>query len=148
MTWASPRRRAGFAIAAIAVAAVACAFACSDPSGNDTNVPDQAEGGGASVACSQVLPTCPSTPPSYKTDIGPLIVRDCEPCHAPGGVSQDRDLTSYDNVYKLRTTVLTQIYGCLMPPLDAGIADAPSGPLDAGDRQLLLQWLECHAPEN
>jgi hypothetical protein len=145
------------------VAATSIFAACDDPVGNDPNVPDDVvtassgrDGGGrtgdadidAASLCPRDLPACPSSPPSYKEDIAPLIQRDCGPCHASGGEAADRDLTTYANLHKIRITVLTQVYGCRMPPADAGGAETGPPGLDSADRLLLLQWLECHSPDN
>lgn len=67
-------------------------------------------------ACTKTLPTDCTTIPSYANDIAPLVAERCLPCHAAGGVASDRDLTTYANVEQLESTVLSQVYGCLMPP--------------------------------
>ncbi len=95
-----------------------------DTPGNDPNVPEPPPPTiDAGAACPKVLPTGCTPSPSYQTDIAPLITSTCLPCHAAGGVASDRDLTTYANVERIESTVLSQIYGCLMPPADGG-ADA------------------------
>jgi hypothetical protein len=94
-------------------------------------------------ACPNDLPTrCPRPTPSYATEIGPVIDTHCVPCHAPGGVSADRPLTTYSEVYTRRASVLTQVYSCAMPPADGGVPLAPT------ERAALLGWLVCGAPNH
>jgi len=95
--------------------------------------------GGTATTCPNDLPqSCVSPAPTY-ADVAPAIDRGCMPCHGPNGVAASRPLVTYDDVFRIRTTVLSLVYGCVMPP-----ADAP--PLTANDRRLLLSWLVCHAP--
>jgi hypothetical protein len=90
--------------------------------------------------CRSDLPVCPATPPSYANDVAPLIQADCYPCHGPGGSESNKTpLSSYSQVFGLRGSVLTQIYQCKMPP---------TGALGDPDRQTILEWLECNAPNN
>jgi hypothetical protein len=135
-------------VGVLAVAAVLLA-GCINPAGNDPNVPDQAPDGTVLdlanvMACPPAAPSsCPETP-SYAKDIAPLIERACVPCHSPGGVAADRDLTTYANVVRLETTNFVQINGCVMPPADAG----PDAALSLQDRTELLQWFVCGSPDN
>ena len=86
-------------------------------------------------------PSCPSAVPSYQNDIAPLVQASCLACHRDGGVEANRPLDTYNNLYSERSAVLTQIYGCLMPP--------PVAPqLTATQRQQILTWLVCKAPNN
>jgi hypothetical protein len=92
--------------------------------------------------CPQDLPPdCPSTPPSYAHDVAPLIQAHCLACHAPGGQSADKPLGTYNAVFSRRGEVLNQVYACVMPP-----AGQPS--LSSTERQTLLSWLVCGAPNN
>ena len=79
--------------------------------------------------------------PSYQNDVAPIFANRCTACHSPTGQEPTRLLTDYADVFAQRSAVLTQVYGCLMPP--AG-AMAPS----ASERALLLDWLVCGAPNN
>ena len=132
--------------------AATCAFAfrdgCFDTPGNDPNVPDPpppvVEAGLGVAPCPKVLPTDCTSIPSYSKEIAPLIAAHCQPCHAPGGNASDRDLTTYANVERIESTVLAQVYGCAMPPADAG----PDAALTAQERNDLLQWLVCNSPNN
>lgn len=93
------------------------------------------------AGCSGESPTCPTTPPSYANDVAPIIADRCAPCHAPGGVSSTRVFTTYADVYRYRTSMLTQVYGCRMPP-------ATATPLTSDEKATLLAWLACGAPDN
>ncbi len=122
----------------LAAIAAACA---SDPAS-----PAPVVDGGAALdagGCPSDLPAaCPSPPPSYASDVAPIIAARCYPCHAPGGVAASKhELSSYDRVFAQRSAVLNQVYACAMPPKDAA-------PPAASERQKLLGWLVCKAPNN
>jgi hypothetical protein len=98
--------------------------------------------GGGGVDCPNDLPSaCPAVVPSYANEIAPLISGSCFPCHAPGGQEAVTPLTSYQQVYFYRTSVLDQVYHCIMP-----LAGSPG--LTATERADLLNWLICNAPNN
>jgi mono/diheme cytochrome c family protein len=98
--------------------------------------------GPAPETCPNDLPAkCPTKPPSYRTQVASLLERRCVACHQAGGSAGDRPLDAYDAVFARRSTVLTQIYGCVMPPSDAGA-------LSSGERAVVLGWLVCDAPDN
>jgi hypothetical protein len=130
---------------------LACALAggCSDPAGDDPNVPDKAPPGTVlnlegPMTCPPAAPnSCPQTP-SYAKEISPLVERACLSCHSPGGVAADRDLTTYASFVRLETTDFVQVSDCLMPPPDAG----PDAALTLQDRTELLQWFVCGSPDN
>jgi hypothetical protein len=84
-------------------------------------------------------PVCPATPPSYTTDIAPIVQADCLQCHSPGGVESSQRLDSYQALYDLRLTAEGQLKGCLMPN-DGG----PT--MTAQDRATFLAWIACGAP--
>lgn len=146
----SPTRRTATARSAspfpeLVVASLIALAACSDPKGNDPNVPDR-EGevldAAPGASCPAALPSsCPSAP-SYATDIAPIMSRACVTCHKPGGVAADRPLDTAARIQKLETTTFQQLNGCLMPPIDAG----PDAALSFDDRKEILQWLVCGAP--
>jgi hypothetical protein len=103
---------------------------------------DNTDGGPEGGSCPNDLPmSCPAPAPSYQTTIAPLVQRRCVPCHGPGGVEAVRPLDSYNAIYAIRGTVLTQLYSCQMPP-------AGATPPTANERQQLLAWLVCQAPNN
>ncbi len=131
------------------VAAAALIAGCTDPLGNDPNVADEEPDGTVSnlegtAACPPAAPSaCPQTP-TYTRDIAPLVQRACLPCHSPGGVAADRDLTTFRNFVRLETTDFVQVSDCLMPPADAG----PDAAMTLRDRMELLQWFVCGSPDN
>ncbi len=93
--------------------------------------------------CPQDLPaSCPATPPSYQTDVAPILAARCTTCHSPGGAgSAFFDFTSYASVYAGRSAMLNAVYACKMPPSGAAALESP-------ERQTLLTWLVCGAPDN
>ncbi|HET6346669.1 MAG TPA: hypothetical protein VFH51_17175 [Myxococcota bacterium] len=94
-------------------------------------------------ACAVEVPkTCPADAPRYNDQVQALIASRCLPCHVPGGLADARhDFTSYERVAQHRSAMLTQLSACLMPP-------ANGAPLEPHERQVLLQWLVCDAPNN
>ena len=86
--------------------------ACTTSSGTPT----------ADAGCPQDLPAaCSSAAPSYDAAIAPLVAQRCLGCHGPGGVAYpQRDLSTYPALFQRRGIALNQVYGCVMPPLDAG----------------------------
>lgn len=109
------------------------AAACSSP--DDTS-------SSSSSNCPHDLPaSCPAQFPSYTKDIAPIIKDRCSMCHAPGGQEMNKPLVTYQDVYGRRTSVLDQVYACRMP-----LAGAPQLTLD--EREKLLTWLVCDAPDN
>jgi hypothetical protein len=135
-------------VRALAIAAPLLA-GCINPAGNDPNVPDEAPDGtvlnlASAAVCPPAAPSsCPETP-SYAKDIAPIVERACVPCHSPGGVAADRDLTTYENFVGLETTNFVQISSCVMPPADAG----PDAALTLQDRTEILEWFVCGSPDN
>ena len=111
-------------------------------SGGGTGSSSSGTSGTSGSTCPRDLPqSCPSPEPSYATDVAPLIQAKCVQCHAPGGVASDRPLGTYAQVNTLKQDVLDQVYNCLMP-------EPPQPALDETDRQTLLGWLVCGAPDN
>lgn len=94
-------------------------------------------------SCPNDLPAaCPSPPPSFADEVGAIIVSKCGPCHFEDGVAYPRhDFTTYDDVYRRRSAMLNQVYACTMPPPE-------DGALSARERQALLAWFVCGAPDN
>ncbi len=124
-------------LAALAASAAGgAATACSPTSGNAA----------ATEACPDLSTDCPATPPSWSNDVEPLIVTYCDQCHGDGGIEQSQfDYTTYAGVYKNRAEMLTQVYQCQMPPSDAS---PPAVMPSTQDRQTLVSWLACNAPNN
>ena len=66
-------------------------------------------------------------------------------CHywgyRPGGQEASRPFLTYSQVYSERSAMLNQVYACNMPPSSA------AKPTEE-ERQALLAWLVCGAPQN
>jgi len=93
--------------------------------------------------CPNDLPqSCPAAVPSYAQDVAPLFASRCQTCHTPGGEAASVSLADHDTVARQQSEVLHQVFSCAMPV--PGEARA----LSAGERQVLLTWLVCHAPNN
>jgi hypothetical protein len=86
-------------------------------------------------------PSCPSSAPSYQATVAPIINLRCVSCHSPGGQEASRPLLTYSQVYSERSAVLNQVYACNMPPVTA------AWPTEQ-EREALLTWLVCGAPQN
>ncbi|MDP9035112.1 MAG: hypothetical protein M3O50_09915, partial [Myxococcota bacterium] len=87
-------------------------------------------------------PACPSPAPSWMSQVQAIVDLKCNACHGIGGVEQSRfDFSTYQGVHKYFGSMLSSVNSCLMPPRDAG-------PLAGPERQALLGWLVCAAPNN
>ena len=94
------------------------------------------------ASCPNDLPSaCPSPAPSWDGGVQALIAEKCGACHTAGGLAFDRPFDDYAHVYQYRGEMLNQVYSCYMPPPDAG-------QLDSAQRQALLGWFVCGAPNN
>jgi hypothetical protein len=101
-------------------------------------------GGSGDGECPSDLPgrdVCAAGTPSYGSEAGPIIERRCATCHYPDNDRSRYVFSDYDEVYSARQTVLTRIYGCVMPP-----DGAPQ--LTPDERRVLLEWFICGAPDN
>lgn len=108
-------------------------------------------GAGLLVACggprtnescpNDLPPSCPSPTPSYQSTVAPIINLRCVTCHSPGGQEASRPFLTYSQVYSERSAMLNQVYACNMPPSSA------AKPTEE-ERQALLAWLVCGAPQN
>jgi hypothetical protein len=96
----------------------------------------------AEASCPQDLPSCPSSPPSWASEVQAIINLRCNACHGVGGIEQSKwNFSTYQGVHNNFGSVLNQVYGCTMPPADAA---APT----SDERLALLEWLVCRAPNN
>jgi uncharacterized membrane protein len=73
--------------------------------------------------------------------VAPVLEQRCVGCHFPGNTQSGNVLRDYADVFRQRQTVLSRIYSCVMPP-----AEAPA--LTSNERQALLEWFVCGAPDN
>jgi uncharacterized membrane protein len=97
--------------------------------------------GGPDAACLRTLPTCPTPAPSYTGEVSTVIHDRCVTCHFPGSTLAPIDLSTYAAVRARQGLVLGQVYVCNMPPRTAT-------PLSEDERTVLIQWLQCGAPDN
>jgi hypothetical protein len=86
---------------------------------------------------------CPDAAPSYTAEVAAIIARKCTVCHQPGGLEP---VNQFDTLAKIKKNnnnihMLTQVYSCRMP-------QACGVPLTPDEKQKLLQWLVCGAPNN
>jgi uncharacterized membrane protein len=73
--------------------------------------------------------------------VQPIVQATCVPCHSPGGQYPALDFTTYAGLDHDESTAFSQVLTCKMPP-----SNAPS-PLSDADRQVLLAWFVCGAPD-
>jgi len=104
-------------------------------------------GGGSAAAgvasCPNDTPAaCPAKPPSFASDVGPVLESRCGgACHSPTGVEPSRPIQTWAEVSPQAQSILSQVHACRMPPIG-------EPPLLASERQLILAWLVCGAPDN
>ena len=101
-------------------------------------------GNPAAPACPAGLPDnsgCPTSAPSYATEIAPLVDERCGGCHYRGNRNSKQVLETYDYLHSSVSVIEKEVYGCQMPPQGEPV-------LSEAERQRLLQWLVCGAPDN
>ena len=111
-----------------------CPLACGGPR----------DPAGDPAACTAALPTsndCDAAAPSYATQIAPIVEAHCVDCHFSGNHNSSVVLETQSELNRQRGAVETQIYRCQMPPSDGAA-------LSTSDRDQLLKWLVCGAPDN
>jgi mono/diheme cytochrome c family protein len=114
---------------------LACASGCSGSDGNPS--PSDV------TTCLELVGSCPkavASYPSYAKTVEPIFQNNCVGCHSPAG-GEGFDLVTYPEVYNQAGAMVSWISECSMPP--------PSyPPLTTAQRQTLLDWLACGAPDN
>lgn len=122
------------------------AWGCGSGNGGQTASTGGTGGtSGSDGACPANLPSdadCSSTTPSYKTDIAPLVSARCLECHYEGNGLSGVSLTTQMELSATSSLALTKVYRCEMPPSDQ------AQPLSESERQLLMRYLVCGAPDN
>ena len=98
-------------------------------------------GTGGAGSCPNDLPAACGTAPSYQATVAPIINARCLTCHSPGGQQSSLPFQTYSQVYTQRSAILNQVYSCNMPPV-------PNPRPTEQERQELLMWLVCGAPQN
>ncbi len=128
-----PRRGAALvALFGVSLAGVACSPATPDAPLGDANLD-------TATTCDRTLPDCPAKPPSYSGQVGAIFTDRCVGCHYTGSKIARTDLSSYAKIHAVRGSVLTQVFGCLMPSDE---------PLQTAQRRAILEWLACGAPDD
>jgi hypothetical protein len=121
------------AIAMLLFLGLAGASACSSGSGG-------AGPGDAGTVCPNAPTSCSKPIPSYGAVIEPILQQNCVPCHGPTGSAGYSEAT-YELVEKQKEPILSFVSNCMMPP-------SSYPPLTAEQRDALLDWLVCEAPDN
>jgi predicted CXXCH cytochrome family protein len=94
------------------------------------------------ASCAVTTPaSCPTTQPSYQTDVAPILQSYCVSCHQAGGSEANKPLDTYQSALNLSGDVEGEVAGCSMPPS----SDAQP---TAAQRETLLTWILCGAPNN
>ena len=78
---------------------------------------------------------------TYHETLNPDVSERCGGCHFAGNPFSSQVFVDYADTYAARRTMLTQVYGCNMPP-----PEAPQLTLE--ERGALLKWFVCDAPQN
>jgi hypothetical protein len=93
---------------------------------------------------------CAKTP-SYQRDVAPVLNTYCNNCHNAEVDGGPWPLGGYENVHHWKELMVIDLMSCRiagivkghpMPPADAGT------PLPATERDVMVQWLLCGAPNN
>jgi hypothetical protein len=109
--------------------------------------PDFLLNGAAAIGvgqCPNDLPEssdCPAASPSYASEVKTVIEQRCAGCHFPGNTQSSKVFADYAGIHAERRGMLTQIYGCAMPPENAV-------ELSLEERRVLLEWFVCGALDN
>lgn len=97
-----------------------------------------------------------SAQPSFTRDIQPLLQKQCQGCHRPGGASSDLDVTSYAGLLKggkrgpgfvagkpEASLTVSYIAGDMKPRMPMGGA-----PMDGGDIEKIRAWIAAGAMDD
>ena len=85
----------------------------------------------------------PAVCPSWSTDVEPLISEYCGACHTNGGAGQSSfNASSYASIFAASATVSEQVSSCAMPEWDAAAQPTQD------ERQTIVSWIACKAPNN
>jgi hypothetical protein len=96
--------------------------------------------------CPTLSSTCPPQPPSWENDVQPIFRKNCAECHGQGGDEQGAfDSTSYEGAFAGRSEIGQVMVNCFMPP---ATPSSPAAVLSATQRQTVLSWVACNAPDN
>jgi hypothetical protein len=146
-------RRAGswLAVACAGVCAgLLCISACmqGEPAspglGDASSIEDAGAEGAVVTGCPEGgYPACPTVMPSYGAQVRPIVDVWCAPCHFNGGSGTGKgyDFSTLAGLRGGLSTNLTDLHTCRMPPEDAAA-------LSPANRETLIEWLVCDAPDN
>jgi cytochrome c5 len=125
-----------FARAVLCLAGASFVVSCN----SDSAAPSQADAAGP---CTAMVPdeSCPKPTPAYATDVVPIFEAKCNTCH-DGKDGGPWPLTDHADVVHWRTQVFSVLVDCTMPPPKG------TGDLTSSERQTLINWLACGAPDN
>lgn len=88
------------------------------------------------------LQACPSTVPSFKTEIAPILDQRCNNCHSPDIDGGPWPLDTQQDVSDWAILIEKDLQECSMPPVGSGFA------FPADERDKVWAWLICGAPDN
>jgi|HubBroStandDraft_5_1064220.scaffolds.fasta_scaffold438222_1 hypothetical protein len=139
-------RRAVWPVILTAALLTGVLAACSSSSGGSA-----APGEDAGSECMPINPptTCPSPPPSYASEIAPIVALHCAGtgCHSPGGAESVHDFTTQQGLHDDRLTVAQQVSLC--PTSSSGMPPPGYPQLTTAQRTELIAWASvCMAPNN
>jgi hypothetical protein len=94
------------------------------------------------------LPVSPIPPPSYATDVAPLLLDRCVHCHSPGNIAP-WSMTSHSVVQAHAASIRQEVLSRRMPPWHAdphhGVF-ANDTSLNAVQLNMLVRWIQDGAP--
>lgn len=132
-------KRAIVSVMAAGMLACGVLMACTSKNGGSG-------GGDDGFSCPTLSNETPDACPSWSGQVEGIVATYCLQCHGEGGIEYSQyNFSTYADVHARYTTMITQVNACSMPPWDASPAAAQP---PAEDRQALLSWLECNAPNN
>lgn len=94
----------------------------------------------AASTCDRVAPaSCGASPPSFATDVRPILERRCFTCHANDGEAADEhDFSRFETLFAQRRGVVAELTACAMPP-------ARASTLTTREAEVILHWIVCGA---
>ncbi len=146
LSYMSHCSKAAAALAALCITAAACSEPAEDRDHATTECVINIHAGGHVPAnCPTEPATCPdptvSGPPSYKTDVAPLLNSSCVGCHN-ATTKNGYALDTHEDVARAQSDVAYSLTTCKMPPENCGFTLSPA------ERRTFLTWLSCGAPAN
>jgi cytochrome c553 len=96
---------------------------------------------------------CPSVVPSFQGQVEPIVEANCARCHQPAGTpgvepqyTRDPPLDDYAHIQAAAGDSLSWLNDCGMPPVDNPMY--PWFPMSPEERDVLVNWINCGAPDN